>query len=85
MCIYISSVLSDSLRPMDCSLSGSLVHGILQARILECVTIPFSRCCIFWRLILHQLFHLLLFSPILRVVFHLAYSFLHCAKAFKFN
>ena len=29
--------------PMDCSLSGSSVHGILQARILERVAIPFSR------------------------------------------
>ena len=29
--------------PMDHSLSGSSVHGILQARILECVAIPFSR------------------------------------------
>ena len=28
---------------MDCSLSGSSIHGILQARILEWVTIPFSR------------------------------------------
>ena len=28
--------------PMDCSLSGSSVHGILQARILEWVAIPFS-------------------------------------------
>ena len=28
---------------MDCSLSGSTVHGILQARILEWVAIPFSR------------------------------------------
>ena len=28
---------------MDCSLSGSSVHGILQARILEWVAIPFSR------------------------------------------
>ena len=28
---------------MDCSLPGSSVHGILQARILECVAIPFSR------------------------------------------
>ena len=30
-------------NPMDCSLSGSFVHGILQARILEWVAIPFSR------------------------------------------
>ena len=29
--------------PMDCSLSGSSVHGILQARILEWVAIPFTR------------------------------------------
>ena len=29
--------------PMDCSPPGSSVHGILQARILEWVVIPFSR------------------------------------------
>ena len=29
--------------PMDHSLPGSSAHGILQARILEWVTIPFSR------------------------------------------
>ena len=29
--------------PMDCSQPGSSVHGILQARILEWVTSPFSR------------------------------------------
>ena len=29
--------------PVDCSLPGSSVHGILQARILEWVTISFSR------------------------------------------
>ena len=29
--------------PMNCSLPGSSVHGILQARIVECVAIPFSR------------------------------------------
>ena len=32
----------DSCDPMDCSLSGSSVHGILQARILEWVAIQFS-------------------------------------------
>ena len=31
------SVVSDSLRPMDC-----IIHGILQARILEWVAFPFS-------------------------------------------
>ena len=29
--------------PMDCSPTGSSVHGILQARILERVAMPFSR------------------------------------------
>ena len=29
--------------PMDCSLPGSSVHGILQARILDWVAVPFSR------------------------------------------
>ena len=28
---------------MDCSLSGSSVHGILQARILVWIAIPFSK------------------------------------------
>ena len=29
--------------PMDCSLPGSLVHGILQAKVLEWVAISFSK------------------------------------------
>ena len=29
--------------PMDCSPPGSSVRGILQARILESVSMPFSR------------------------------------------
>ena len=29
--------------PRDCRLPGSSVHGILQARILECIAISFSR------------------------------------------
>ena len=32
------SVVSNSLRPMDC-----IIHGILQARILEWVAFPSSR------------------------------------------
>ena len=30
--------------PMDCSLPGSSVHGIFQARILEWVAVTFSDC-----------------------------------------
>ena len=43
---YVSeshSVMSNSLWPMDCSLSGSSILGILQERILEWVAVPFSR------------------------------------------
>ena len=29
--------------PTDCSPADSSVHGILQARMLECVAVPFSR------------------------------------------
>ena len=31
------------IDPMDCSLPGSSVHGIFQARILEWVAIAFSK------------------------------------------
>ena len=37
------SVMSDSLRPMDCSPPGFSAHGIFQARILEWVVISSSR------------------------------------------
>ena len=30
-------------NPMDCSLPGSSIHGILQAKVLEWVAISFSR------------------------------------------
>ena len=50
--------------PMDCSPPGSSIHGILQARILEGVAIPFSRgfsqprdqtlvSCTFWQILNH--------------------------------
>ena len=38
--IQLCPTVCDSV---DCSLPGSSVHGILQARILECISIPFSR------------------------------------------
>ena len=37
------SVMSKSCDPIDCSLPGSFVRGILQARLLEWVAISFSR------------------------------------------
>ena len=32
--------------PMDCSLPGSSVHGIFQARVLEWGAIAFSEACL---------------------------------------
>ena len=40
---FSRSVVSDACDPIDCSLPGSSVHGILQARILEWIAISFSR------------------------------------------
>ena len=37
------SLRSDFCKPTDCSLPGSSVHGVPQARILESLAIPFSR------------------------------------------
>ena len=38
--LQLCPTLSD---PMDCSLPGSSVHGIFQARVLEWVAIAFSK------------------------------------------
>ena len=44
MCVCVLRRFSLTLcDPMDCSPPGFSVHGILQARILEWVAIPFSR------------------------------------------
>ena len=45
-CMYVYSVAQSCLtlcNPMDCSLPGPSVHGILQARILEWTAISFSK------------------------------------------
>ena len=42
---YVLSRFSRLCDPMGCSPPGSSVHGILQARILEWVSIPSSRGC----------------------------------------
>ena len=45
-CMKVISEVTQSCAtpsdPMDCSLPGSSVHGIFQARVLEWVTIAFS-------------------------------------------
>ena len=42
-CVLILHLCLTLCNPMDCSPPGSSVHGILQARTLECIAISFSR------------------------------------------
>ena len=43
MLVFVAQLCPILCNPMDCSLPGSSVYGILQARILEWVATPFSR------------------------------------------
>ena len=42
-CVFVAQSCPTLFDPKDGSPLGSLVHGIIQARILEWVAIPFSR------------------------------------------
>ena len=65
LCVLVTQLCLTLCEPMDCGLPGSSVHGILQARILEWVAIPFCRGFILteglnpsllpWRQILYHL------------------------------
>ena len=39
--VLVAQLCLTLCNPTDCSPPGSSVHGILQARILECIAIPF--------------------------------------------
>ena len=43
VCVLVAQSCLTLCDPVDCSPPGSSVHGILPARILEWVAIPFSR------------------------------------------
>ena len=43
VCVKSLQLCTTLCDPMDCSLPGSSVHGILQAGILEWVAMPSSR------------------------------------------
>ena len=43
MKVLVAQLCPTLCDPMDCSLPGSSVHGILQGRILEWIAISFSR------------------------------------------
>ena len=60
VCVLVAQLCRTLSDPMDCISPGSSVHGILQARTLEWVAIPFSNiiyiddgqgvlaCCCLW-------------------------------------
>ena len=43
VCVLVAQLCPTLCDPTDCSPPGFSVHGILQARILEWIAIPFSR------------------------------------------
>ena len=43
VCVLVAQLCPTLCNPTNCTPPGSSVHGILQARILEWVAIPFSR------------------------------------------
>ena len=89
--ICISLIMSNVEHLFMCLLAvcmSSLEKGLFPTFCLGCLFFWYWvlwTACIFWKLILCQLLHLLLFSTILRAVFSPCYSFLSYAKAFKFN
>ena len=62
--VLITQLCLTLCDPMDCSLPGSSIYGILQVRLLEWVAVPFSRTqgrnpgLPYCRRILYQLNHL---------------------------
>ena len=61
LCLVAQSCLT-LYNPMDCSLPGSSVYWILQARILVWVAIPFSKNCLCLLFNYNLLFHVILKS-----------------------
>ena len=49
---------------MDCSLPGSSIHGIFQAKVLEWGAIAFSSLCLYPLLYFSHLLHLSFFFPL---------------------
>ena len=43
LCVLVTQLCLTLCHPMECSPPGPSVHGLLQARVMEWVAIPFSR------------------------------------------
>ena len=50
VCVVVAQSCLTLYNPMDCSQPGFSVHGILQARILEWIAIPFSKAKNKWNI-----------------------------------
>ena len=66
-CCFVTRSCPALCDPMDCSLPGSSLHGIFQARILEWLAIPFSRGPPWARDQTHALLHCK------QILYHLSY------------
>ena len=62
------SVMYDFCNPIDCSLPGSSVHGIFQARMLDWVAISFSK---FHSLGIHNSYKVFLYIHLEKVLYNL--------------
>ena len=84
------SVVSNSSDPMDCSLPGSSVHGIFQAKVLESGAIAFSGlrvCCLFSKYL--EIFQISVFpklisslTPCFQRTYHMILIILKCIKTY---
>ena len=69
-------------NPMCCSLSGSSIHGIFQARVLEWIAIAFSLLSLLWTIFqVDWLFPLHLCGPVI-VGFTMLFHLLHVSLSF---
>ena len=62
VCVLATRLCPTLWDPMDCNPSGSYIHGILQARILEWIAISYSNIYIFHIYmkfnVLHEIIHI---------------------------